>query len=54
MFGEYAVRFSAAPISSGIAVNVFFKISRVIGFMVVVLYYTTNPLYTIEIIAEGY
>jgi hypothetical protein len=33
MFGEYAVRFKAAPISSGIAVNAFFKISSVIGFI---------------------
>jgi hypothetical protein len=34
IFGEYAVRFKAAPISSGIAVNAFFRISSVIGFMV--------------------
>jgi hypothetical protein len=34
MFGEYAVRFKAAPISSGIAVNAFFKIFSVMGFMI--------------------
>jgi hypothetical protein len=38
-FGEYAVRFSAAPISSGIAVNAFFKISSVMGFMVFDLFF---------------